>query len=203
MRLRLAGLVIALFLYPSLIEYFGLTAIPGLLALIVIMLSKLALVGVGMLTILAGPAILLCLFSKTRRKYVLKHLGIWVLVMPTLFVSIWLSSRVRHFCFEQVAIRAKPLIAAIEIYEQKNGHTPSTLKDLVPNYLDKIPSTGLAAYPRFKYNQREEEMPMLYVPCSISLLNWDIFFYRPSKVYESNEYGGVIERIGDWAYVHE
>lgn len=176
---------------------------PGVLAVVVIMLSKLALAGVALLTILAGPLLLLNLFSPTRRKHLLKHLGIWVLVMPALIVSIWLSINVRHFCFEQVAVRAKPLIAAIDSYEKKNGHRPSTLEDLVPNYLDNIPSTGMAAYPRFKYREREEEVPMLYVPCSICFFNWDIFFYRPSKEYGVHEYGGVVERIGDWAYVHE
>jgi hypothetical protein len=43
----------------------------------------------------------------------------------------------------------------------------------------------------------------LRVPCSHGLLNWDVFFYWPSRRYPQQAYGGSIERIGDWAYVHE
>lgn len=43
----------------------------------------------------------------------------------------------------------------------------------------------------------------LRVPCSIGLLNWDVFFYWPTQHYPDHAYGGSIERIGKWAYVHE
>lgn len=43
----------------------------------------------------------------------------------------------------------------------------------------------------------------LRVPCSLGLLNWDVFFYWPTKAYPRRTYGGRVERIGDWAYVHE
>jgi hypothetical protein len=43
----------------------------------------------------------------------------------------------------------------------------------------------------------------LRVPCSRGILNWDLFFYWPGQRYPSVGYGGSIERIADWAYVHE
>jgi len=43
----------------------------------------------------------------------------------------------------------------------------------------------------------------LRVPCPSGGLNWDVFFYWPSKNYPNYIYGGSVERIGDWAYVHE
>jgi hypothetical protein len=43
----------------------------------------------------------------------------------------------------------------------------------------------------------------LRVPCSNGMLNWDVFFYWPSEDYPDHAYGGSIERIGKWAYVHE
>lgn len=43
----------------------------------------------------------------------------------------------------------------------------------------------------------------LRVPCSLGVLNWDVFFYWPSEVYPQRLYGGSIEQIGGWAYVHE
>ena len=43
----------------------------------------------------------------------------------------------------------------------------------------------------------------LRVPCSLGILNWDVFFYWPRETYPDYIYGGSVERIGKWAYVHE
>lgn len=43
----------------------------------------------------------------------------------------------------------------------------------------------------------------LLVSCSRGGLNWDVFVYWPGQRYPAYLYGGSIERIGDWAYVHE
>jgi hypothetical protein len=42
----------------------------------------------------------------------------------------------------------------------------------------------------------------LRVDCGY-LMSWDVFFYWPTKEYPDNIYGGVVQRIGEWAYVHE
>jgi len=33
--------------------------------------------------------------------------------------------------------------------------------------------------------------------------NWDIFIYFPSQNYPEYKYGGFLEKVEDWAYVHE
>jgi hypothetical protein len=43
----------------------------------------------------------------------------------------------------------------------------------------------------------------LRIDCSNGILNWDIFFYWPTKDYPKYIYGGNTELIGEWAYVHE
>lgn len=43
----------------------------------------------------------------------------------------------------------------------------------------------------------------LRVQCPLGMLNWDVFFYWPSEDYPERAYGGSVERIGRWAYVHE
>lgn len=43
----------------------------------------------------------------------------------------------------------------------------------------------------------------LRIDCGGMGLNWDVFFYWPSEHYPRYIYGGVTERIGRWAYVHE
>jgi hypothetical protein len=34
-------------------------------------------------------------------------------------------------------------------------------------------------------------------------MNWDMFLYFPKQNYPKAGYGGWLERIEDWAYVHE
>lgn len=43
----------------------------------------------------------------------------------------------------------------------------------------------------------------LSIACSTGFLNWDVFFYWPSQQYPEHIYGGSVERMGRWAYVHE
>ncbi|WP_459556061.1 hypothetical protein [Lacunimicrobium album] len=46
---------------------------------------------------------------------------------------------------------AEPLIAAIDQYVSKTGHSPGSLDELVPDYLAAIPGTGVARYPSFEF----------------------------------------------------
>jgi hypothetical protein len=43
----------------------------------------------------------------------------------------------------------------------------------------------------------------LTVPCSPAAMVWDVFVYWPTHDYPDYMHGGDVERIGDWAYVHE
>ncbi len=62
-----------------------------------------------------------------------------------------LGEGVRVFYFRAVPVRAEPLIAAIRAYTHDTGTPPDQLEKLVPNYLDRIPGTGLGVYPDFCY----------------------------------------------------
>ncbi|HXF48942.1 MAG TPA: hypothetical protein VNL73_05910 [Verrucomicrobiae bacterium] len=43
----------------------------------------------------------------------------------------------------------------------------------------------------------------LRIQCSLGIMNWDVFFYWPTEHYPEEIYGGWVEKIGKWAYVHE
>ncbi len=43
----------------------------------------------------------------------------------------------------------------------------------------------------------------LGIDCPNGMLNWDVFFYWPTQDYPQRIYGGTVERIGAWCYVHE
>lgn len=42
----------------------------------------------------------------------------------------------------------------------------------------------------------------LRIDCGRGFLNWDVFFYWPTRSYPAHIYDGNVERIRDWAYVH-
>ncbi len=105
--------------------------------------------------------------------------------------------------------RTQPLIAAIEKYRADNGQPPDELTDLVPQYIAVIPSTGMTAYPNWRYlgptnrpRGGDYHSYELGVPTPFGL-NFDVFYYWPEENYPASSSNGRIERIGKWAYLHE
>jgi hypothetical protein len=43
----------------------------------------------------------------------------------------------------------------------------------------------------------------LRINCSTGFLNRDVFFYWPLQKYPPQIYGGEVEQVADWAYVHD
>lgn len=116
----------------------------------------------------------------------------------------------RHRGFFDLARRSVPLVAAIRAYEAKRGEPPPNLAALVPEFLPSVPSTGMGAYPKYEYAsdssvaQRYEGNPwVLFVNTGSGALNFDRFIYLPRQNYPERGYGGWLEKIEDWAYVHE
>lgn len=118
------------------------------------------------------------------------------------FPAIRLSYMLRMMEMGKAAIIATPLINAIDNYKFQTSEYPKDLDVLVPAYIEKIPHTGMCAYPHFEYrrpkNVRSNDEYELFIRTSIGVLNWDEFIYRPS-----GEYGDSFEKIGRWAYYHE
>lgn len=129
-----------------------------------------------------------------------------ILVFAVLLAGDVCSEVLRTQAFSQLAVRARPLVAAINSFEKKNGPPPETLSQLVPTYLKQVPQTGMRAYSNYKYEVLEDNKNSpweLSVPCSQGPFNWDVFFYWPTRKYPDEIYGGGVQPIGDWAYVHE
>ena len=60
----------------------------------------------------------------------------------------WVTRKLR---FEEAVLRAEPLIQAIDTYTSAVGHPPKALAAIIPEYLDKLPATGLEECNRFEY----------------------------------------------------
>ena len=142
-----------------------------------------------------------------RRKLVLCLGGVLVVsvALPFFFKA---QGSLRMKEFEQLAVRSGSLVDAIHRYADEHQQAPGSLDELVPDYLSEIPSTGLRKYPEYQYQSSVEEdwdsNPwVLFVNTPKLGINFDRFIYLPLQNYPENGYGGRLERIGRWAYVHE
>lgn len=125
---------------------------------------------------------------------------------PSSRLGRWLRMR----SFERLAVRSVSLVAAIRLYEKHHGHPPARLENLVPDLLPRVPSTGMRVYSSYAYLVGGEAALLydgnpwlLLVRCGGPGINFDQFMYFPRQNYPAVGYGGRIERVHDWAYVHE
>jgi len=109
--------------------------------------------------------------------------------------------------FAKLAARSQPLIAVLRSYEQHHGRPPESLSKLVPEFIPAVPTTGMGAYPNYEYltpaTDYDNNPWILRVFTPTVGINFDQFLYFPLTNYPSKGYGGVLRRIGDWAYVFE
>ena len=154
---------------------------------------------------LAPAYVVTAAFGRTKQKHWILALVVWVISWGSLPVS-WRYDFGKNWGLERITTEAQPLIEAIEAYHAGRGEYPPDLKTLVPEYLNEIPHTGAIAYPNFRYARAEPDSLFktyeVLVRTSIGL-SFDVFVYWPEGNYPERMYGGWVEPISDWAYVHE
>lgn len=161
---------------------------------------------VAMIAVIVMPFLLMV---RDLRKPVLPWLFVSICFLPLAFGGINLGAKARHSAFHNLAERSTPLVAAITRYVGDHGSPPQALNELVPDYLNEIPKTGIMAYPEYTYEvgegaERYEGNPwILSVFTPSGGINFDQFLYFPLQNYPDQGYGGLLERVGDWAYLHE
>lgn len=130
---------------------------------------------------------------------------------------------------EKIVERGAGVIAAIEKFKADNGNYPNSIKELIPKYLEKKPTTGitptlfLAPFPipqsgeeeAFQYLKYKEQDPLkdpvqsgyrlLVVVDPMSFLDdeniWKCLLYRSSKKYPKLRLEQPKEKIGEWSIV--
>lgn len=157
------------------------------------------------LYLLALPIVAL-MFQDRRRIW---RYGFWAGVWVSSFLAgIALRAPIFRGSIERIGRNAEPLVAAIGRYEEIHGEPPTDLNDLVPAEIDRIPGTGLGVFPEFRYvsgqPDRYDGNPwvLIVIPPSL-IMGFDQVLYFPRQNYPEHGYGGSLERIGEWAYVHE
>jgi hypothetical protein len=138
-------------------------------------------------------------FSKKLRKVSIRILVFGVGVIISFLPAIFLSQKLRIYEFRKLAKRSQIVIDAIKSFEKKEGHPPSNLTELVPNYIESSPVTGMAAYPEYDYYSIGKDWS-IQISCGRGVLNWDEFIYRSNGDY--SDYSNTT-KIDDWIYYHE
>lgn len=148
------------------------------------------------------------LSRKTRSAAALVLIGSVILTAACYF-GLRIGQHIRMDAFAKLSVRGAELVSAIKQYEQANGAPPATLEDLVPSFLAEVPGTGMGAYPDFRYMSGEEAASYGGNPWVLTVftpsggINFDQFMYFPLQNYPDKGFGGWLQRVNDWAYVHE
>lgn len=110
----------------------------------------------GLFGIFAAQVVLISspilLFFKRYRRYAKLSLVLAAIFLSCELLGLYWSSVGQEKRIEKVAERGQTILDAIKAYETKNGHPPGSLNELVPDYLEAIPTTGIGAWPEFVYD---------------------------------------------------
>lgn len=164
-----------------------------------LLLVPLAVLGV----FVAGFAVLL---APRRRDMAMQVVLSCCMVLLSAVPAIWLSGWLRMRGFDWAGERAMSVVAAMERCVAETGAVPESVEALVPRWLDQVPSripslrvvTPVTADEDLGANRWA-----LVADVPSGLINWDVFVYLPDRQYPARGWGGRLERLGNWAYVHE
>jgi hypothetical protein len=160
--------------------------------------------------LVASPILVVRLFSGRERRAPAFYLLVCFLSIACCVGGVLLGQRTRMAGMRSFTDRSQKLISAIDAFEREHSAPPESLDQLVPDYLPAVPSTGMMAYPEYTYHTgvdaAESYLGNPWAP-SVSTssggINFDMLLYLPNGNYPKHGFGGLLEPIGDWAYVHE
>lgn len=92
-----------------------------------------------------------------------------------------------------------PLISALRAYQRDHGRYPERLSALVPDYLPRIPTTGLAAFPKFEYGCVEGKEFSLWVHTEIALLDMSVCSYDSEPETDPGSWPTL--KVDGWEYL--
>jgi hypothetical protein len=167
--------------------------------------------GLAFVTALVALVISLPFFLfRSKRKEAIDVFAVAAVYLAISILCVSIGSKVRIRGFGRLVDRSRPLISAVRRFEAENKRPPASLAELVPKYLAAIPGTGMAAYPKYEYVTGDKALEnydgnpwAVWVDTPSGGINWDIFLYYPKQNYPQRGHGGSLERVKDWAYVHE
>jgi hypothetical protein len=172
-----------------------------------------------LLVMIAFPILIVMDCFKDAEKRNWKHIFFHSLVYASILLlmiycgPLKIGWKLRMNGMQQYAARMRPIVEAIKAFDEREGHPPDNLEQLVPHYLEKLPVTGLNSNREARYENllKAPETSRKYHGQERWLiktragwgLGFDYLFYYPDQNYPENNSAGRVERVADWAYLHE
>lgn len=167
--------------------------------------------GLLLVSLPLAPFLLAGLLLPKARKSSALALLLGYAAIATAYGSMMIGERVHLQPYAAMTLRSKPLIAAIQAYVTKYRQPPERLDDLVPEFLDRIPRTGIGASPKYilrrylpdsaDYLQNGGNSWVLEVGAG-RMFSHSFMVYYPLQNFPPSD-RGVLERINGWAYVRQ
>jgi hypothetical protein len=123
------------------------------------------------------------------------------LLAPTAFAMTLLPSIHPEYWLDSVASDGNSLVGSIESYSRKTGSPPTTLVDLAPTYIHRIPETGYPGSASWAYSRNGADWSLSLPIGSGLMLDFDEFRYSPSKAPDAG-YRRIF-RSGNWLYLDD
>ena len=119
----------------------------------------------------------------------------------------FLANEVRYHAFHQSAEKLNCVVTAINAYTATNGVPPTRLNLIVPDFINRLPSTGMCAFPNLEYTEDKNSRLLhnnrwtLKISCDLNDSRLALF-YLPNQDYfaDKDEYPLTYVPIGKWAY---
>jgi hypothetical protein len=145
-----------------------------------------------------------CLLFRKYRAGALSWLLCAVVFAAAFFGGLGWRMNIQYTNLIRVTERGEPLIDAIRTYQAEQGRPPAVLDELVPKYIDRVPETGIGAWPEFRYwvghpeRHHGNEWVLVATPPNLPM-GFDSLYYHPRQNYSDAGYGP----IGTWGYFHD
>lgn len=174
---------------------------------LMLLFSQLVLVFVAMaagVVLAVGP---IAVLFRAHRRRALILIAQALVFLPSFIGGLMLGHVVQHNGIVGVINRGDMIVVAIRKYTSEKGRPPDSLDELKSQYITTIPTTGYGVFPEFVYVVGNPALydgnPWVLLATPPCVTGFDSLMYFPLQNYPAVGYGGGIERIGTWGYVHE
>lgn len=145
---------------------------------------------------------LLGLLFRRSRAVSSRLLGGCAALLTVILLSSLPESWLRQQGLARLIHRGTPLLEAILRFEAERGEPPAQLEDLVPHYVNLVPSTGTVAFPRYLFVRGDSDQPgrwWLSVPTGATIMS----DFTSLEFDPTGQYPPHARLVGRWAVVTE
>ncbi len=158
----------------------------------------------SMLLLIAIPMGVLATIRQRVRKQKISLFSLlsWIIPVTIFCVSMFGAYPIRSFSRKITIRNATPIIQAIEAYYEVHQKYPDQLSDVSPQFLSKIPQTGIMGIANYEYEKRENSFTLSFSQNVLAGFNKEIVSYNPKYTYSSDDEANQVYTAGKekWLY---